>query len=112
MSEIRCNRCGRIIVFGDMHNKEDYVLIQKEWGYFSRKDGRKYTLRMCEDCYDRLVNECVIPPRIDDVTEYAWSMHIDSALEMEIEDDRRMSFGDRRDDAAAIQGTYISRGQI
>ena len=71
MSEIRCNRCGRIIVFGDMHNKEDYVLIQKEWGYFSRKDGRKYTLRMCEDCYDRLVNECVIPPEIDDVTEYA-----------------------------------------
>lgn len=69
MSEIRCNRCGRIIVFGDMHNKEDYVLIQKEWGYFSRKDGRKYTLRMCEDCYDRLVNECVIPPEIDDVTE-------------------------------------------
>ena len=64
MSEIRCNRCGRIIVFGDMHNKEDYVLIQKEWGYFSRKD------------------------------------------------DRRMSFGDPRDDAAAIQGTYISRGQI
>ena len=48
MSEIRCNRCGRIIVFGDMHNKEDYVLIQKEWGYFSHKDGRKYTLRMCE----------------------------------------------------------------
>lgn len=39
-------------------------------------------------------------------------MHIDSALEMEIEDDRRMSFGDRRDDAATIQGTHISRGQI
>ena len=56
MSEIRCNRCGRIIVFGDMHNKEDYVLIQKEWGYFSRKDGRKYTLRMCEELYDRIVN--------------------------------------------------------
>lgn len=54
-----------------MHNKEDYVLIQKEWGYFSQKDGRKYTLRMCEGCYDRLVNECVIPPEIDDVTEYA-----------------------------------------
>ncbi len=39
-------------------------------------------------------------------------MNIDSVLEMEIEDDRRMSFGDRRDDAAAIQGTYIPRGQI
>lgn len=39
-------------------------------------------------------------------------MHIDSALEMEIEDDRRMSFGNRRDDAAAIQGAHIPRGQI
>lgn len=34
MSEIRCNRCGRIIVFGDMHNKEDYVLIQRSGDIF------------------------------------------------------------------------------
>ena len=58
MSEIRCN-------------KEDYVLIQKEWGYFSDKDGKKYTLRMCENCYDKLVAACVIPPEIENVTEYA-----------------------------------------
>ena len=38
--------CGRKIVFGEKHDKEDYVLIQKEWGYFSDKDGKKYTLRM------------------------------------------------------------------
>ena len=39
-------------------------------------------------------------------------MHIDSALEMEIEDDRRMSFGDRRDDAAAIPVADIPDGSI
>lgn len=63
--------CGKTIVFGEGHDKEDYVLIQKEWGYFSNKDGRKYTLRMCEDCFDRLTSECVISPEIENVTEYA-----------------------------------------
>ena len=63
--------CGRKIVFGEKHNKEDYVLIQKAWGYFSDKDGKKYTLRMCENCYDKLVAACVIPPEIENVTEYA-----------------------------------------
>ena len=63
--------CGRKIVFGEKHNKEDYVLILKEWGYFSDKDGKKYTLRMCENCYDKLVAACVIPPEIENVTEYA-----------------------------------------
>lgn len=57
MSEIRCNMCGKTIVFGEGHDKEDYVLIQKEWGYFSNKDGKKYTLRMCEDCFDRLTSD-------------------------------------------------------
>ena len=71
MSEIRCNVCGKTIVFGEGHDKEDYVLIQKEWGYFSNKDGRKYTLRMCEDCFDRLTSDCVISPEIENVTEYA-----------------------------------------
>lgn len=71
MSEIRCNMCGKTIVFGEGHDKEDYVLIQKEWGYFSNKDGRKYTLRMCEDCFDSLTSDCVISPEIENVTEYA-----------------------------------------
>ena len=63
--------CGKTIVFGEGHDKEDYVLIQKEWGYFSNKDGKKYTLRMCEDCFDRLTSDCVISPEIENVTEYA-----------------------------------------
>ena len=71
MSEIRCNMCGRKIIFGEKHDKEDYLLIRKEWGYFSRKDGNRYTIRMCEECFDRFVDDCVVSPEIDDVTEYA-----------------------------------------
>ena len=71
MREIRCNMCGRKIIFGEKHDKEDYLLIRKEWGYFSRKDGKRYTIRMCEECFDRFVDDCVVSPEIDDVTEYA-----------------------------------------
>lgn len=71
MSEIRCNMCGRKIIFGEKHDKEDYLLIRKEWGYFSHKDGKRYTIRMCEECFDRFVDDCVVSPEIDDVTEYA-----------------------------------------
>ena len=71
MSAIRCNMCGRKIIFGEKHDKEDYLLIRKEWGYFSRKDGKRYTIRMCEECFDRFVDDCVVSPEIDDVTEYA-----------------------------------------
>ena len=71
MSEIRCNMCGRKIIFGEKHDKEDYLLIRKEWGYFSRKDGKRYTIRMCEECFDRFVDDCVVSPEIGDVTEYA-----------------------------------------
>ena len=71
MSEIRCNMCGRKIIFGEKQDNEDYLLIRKEWGYFSRKDGKRYTIRMCEECFDRFVDDCVVSPEIDDVTEYA-----------------------------------------
>ena len=54
MSEIRCNMCGKTIVFGEGHDKEDYVLIQKEWGYFSHKDGEKQEVDLCENCWDKI----------------------------------------------------------
>ena len=31
--------------------------------------GRK--IIMCEECFDRFVDDCVVSPEIDDVTEYA-----------------------------------------
>ena len=31
------------------------------WGYFSKKDGMCHKLDLCEDCYDRFVQELDIP---------------------------------------------------
>ena len=71
LTQIICNACGRELKVEKEIIREGYFTADVRFGYFSRKDGMRHAFDLCEDCYDRLVNECVIPPEIDDVTEYA-----------------------------------------
>lgn len=64
--ELRCNICGKVLD----PQKEDYLYIEKEWGYFSAKDGRKDRLRICESCYDQWVAQFQIPVETGDITEF------------------------------------------
>lgn len=48
---IFCDCCGKEIE----KNKEDYLEIEKVWGYFSEKDGDRHQLDICEHCYDAWV---------------------------------------------------------
>lgn len=50
-----CNGCGRSLRQENGIYREDFVRIQKKWGYFSSKDMEKHTLILCEECYDNLV---------------------------------------------------------
>ncbi len=56
-----CNACGRTLPQKAGICQEDYVKIEKKWGYFSRKDGDIHTLCMCEDCFDRLLQHLKVP---------------------------------------------------
>ena len=49
--------------------KQDYIYIEKEWNYFSTKDGVKSKLRVCESCFDEWTKQFVIPPLMEEVTE-------------------------------------------
>ena len=53
-----CNCCGKEIE----ERKQDYIYIEKEWNYFSAKDGVKSKLRVCESCFDAWTKQFVIPP--------------------------------------------------
>lgn len=53
---IICNCCGRTIPVINDIPQEDYVYIEKQWGYFSKKDGRKDAFDLCEACYDKIVS--------------------------------------------------------
>lgn len=61
MGQIRCNQCGRELMIQDGSRKEDCLRIVKEWGYFSEKDREIHEFYLCEHCYDKLLQEFVIP---------------------------------------------------
>lgn len=68
--ECVCNRCGRPLrkINGILH--EDALMITKDWGYFSAKDGERHSLCICEECYNKLIRELSVPVRVDEITEY------------------------------------------
>ena len=64
----QCNICGKEIVKNGQY-PEDSLYIEKNWGYFSAKDGEKHRIRMCETCYDLWIKSFQIPPYVEEVTE-------------------------------------------
>lgn len=68
-NNIICNACGKKIIFENEIPREDFVTVNKNWGYFSKKDGKTYRYNICEDCVDRYVASFVKPVEIIDTTE-------------------------------------------
>ena len=50
VTEIICNCCKKSIDTA----KNDFIHIEKEWGYFSNKDGKKQEVDLCEKCWDKI----------------------------------------------------------
>lgn len=59
-----CNCCGKEIQFkeGTGIALEDYVNIDKIWGYFSNKDGLRQNMNICEACFDNWVSGFAMAP--------------------------------------------------
>jgi len=55
LDKIICNKCGREIEVIRGVAQEDYLAVEKRWGYFSDKDNQEDAFDLCEDCYDELV---------------------------------------------------------
>ena len=49
--------------------KADYLKIEKNWGYFSNKDGTCQKINICEECYDDMIKSFQIPPTVEENTE-------------------------------------------
>lgn len=60
---MKCNCCGKSI---QDNGQEDYLVINKQWGFFSGKDLEQHQFVVCEPCYDEWVRHFVYPPQIDD----------------------------------------------
>ena len=66
---IYCNKCGKAICLEEAVEKADYVKIQKNWGYFSNKDGVHQEINICQNCYDEMIKSFEIPPTEKENTE-------------------------------------------
>ena len=65
-----CNMCGKRIKEEAGILKEDYLVIEKKWGYFSEKDGQVHHFDLCEECYDELVSGFKIPVDREEQIEF------------------------------------------
>ena len=54
LEKIICNQCGKEISVIQGVAREDYLSVEKRWGYFSDKDNQIDSFELCEDCYDKL----------------------------------------------------------
>ncbi len=65
---VLCNGCGRSVpVSGD--RREDALRVRKEWGYFSTRDLEIHEFVLCEECYDYLIANFVIPVKVSQIKE-------------------------------------------
>lgn len=67
--EIYCNCCGNIIHVAPMGEREDFLSVTKEWGYFSGKDLEIHQFDICETCYDQWIERFRIPVTRKEQTE-------------------------------------------
>ena len=55
--KVECNGCGREIM---LDTKEEYFHGENIWGYFSNQDGRKDSFDLCQECYEKMIQEFII----------------------------------------------------
>ena len=69
-NEIFCNKCGKKRKVQNEIPVEDFVSVQKTWGFFSDKDGVAHEFDLCEACYDKLTSGFALAPEKAERTEF------------------------------------------
>lgn len=64
-----CNKCKKAVKAENNIIKEGVYEAEYSFGYFSRKDGETHSFDLCEDCYDQITADFLIPPEINESCE-------------------------------------------
>ena len=67
--KIICNRCGKVVLETEGIPREEFLHVEKEWGYFSNKDGIRQEFDLCETCDDEWVREFDSPAKSHEIVE-------------------------------------------
>lgn len=69
LARVVCNQCGRSLEVKNGVPTIDWFAADKEWGFFSDKDGQIHSFDLCEECYNQLVSGLKIAPFVREQTE-------------------------------------------
>lgn len=61
VEKVICNCCKKEIRIQNGIPEEEFLSIEKKWGYFSNKDNETHCFDLCEECYDRWIRTFEIP---------------------------------------------------
>jgi ribosomal-protein-alanine N-acetyltransferase len=64
-----CNKCKKAMKVEDNIVKEGLFEAAYQFGYFSKKDGEVHSFDLCEDCYDDIAGDFLIPPEVSEANE-------------------------------------------
>ncbi len=70
LEPVICNQCGQVIPVYAGDGTQDYLHIEKTWGFFSDKDGQLHRMNLCEVCYDKWIAGFAIPIEMTEATEF------------------------------------------
>lgn len=70
LMEVICNKCGKRITVTKGVPDGEWLHIEKNWGYFSRKDGVRHTFDICEECYDKWAADFAEPVATEENVEF------------------------------------------
>lgn len=48
-----CDVCGTCC--SDDNCGDEFALLEALWGYCSKKDGSRYAIHLCENCFDKTI---------------------------------------------------------
>ncbi|MFR5602316.1 MAG: hypothetical protein ACLTKI_08245 [Lachnospiraceae bacterium] len=69
LESVICNGCGKKMVVENGILREGVVSVNHAWDYFSEKDGEIHHWDLCEECYDHLTAQFLIPVDIEEQKE-------------------------------------------
>lgn len=69
MVTVICNKCKKAMKVEDNIVKEGLFEVEYRFGYFSKKDSEVHSFDLCEDCYDSITKDFLIPPEVSETSE-------------------------------------------
>lgn len=65
IQDIFCNICGKKIHKNEFGYYDDFLSIEKKWGYHSQFDNETHCIDICQPCYKVFLNNMKLKPDCD-----------------------------------------------